>query len=80
MLPPACGFVPEQLAAFAPATVQPVPAIVGRTSVRVTPVAVIGPLFVTVIVNTALLPALTVPAPVASLSGVFTIETSGGVG
>src|SRR5713101_8241254 len=56
MLRPACGLVP-QLAASAPATVQLLVAGPGRVSVRVTPVAVIGPLFVVTIVNTALLPA-----------------------
>ena len=49
----------------------------GRLSVRVTDVAVPEPMFEVTIVNTASLPAPTVPAPVASLSGVLTTRTSG---
>src|SRR5258707_17235 len=70
-LPPACGLVPVQLAASVPPTVQFLVAGPGRVSVIETPVAATGPLFVVTIVKTALLPALTVPGAVASLSGVF---------
>src|SRR2546423_368344 len=75
VLRPACGLVPAQAAASVPPTVQLRVAGPGRTSVSVTALAVPGPRLDVTIVNTALLPAVTLPAPGGSLSGGFTTRT-----
>src|SRR5213593_4333016 len=70
--PPATGLGAQE-AALAPPTVQPGGAtLLGTVSVRVTPVAVPGPLFVTVMVKVATPPALMV-----GCAAVFATVTSG---
>src|SRR5213593_3409895 len=75
-LPPATGFG-EQEPALAPPTAQPGAATApGTVSVRVTPVASPGPLFVTVMVKLACPPALIVGVVVpfcTATSGQFTV-------
>src|SRR5439155_5342622 len=76
VLRPACGLAPQAVAVKSvPPTVQLLVAGPGRTTLMVTPGAVIRPLFGTVTVNTAFLAGLAVSGEPGARSGGCTTST-----